>query len=1024
MATQLPGLVVLTLLTATGLAKPDAPVHFGRDVLPILSDKCFYCHGPDESHRKADRRLDTREGALEVKDGVAAIVPGQPDQSDLLLRILSHDAEEVMPPPKSNKTLTAAEIDILKRWIAAGAPWGKHWAFEKPERAALPAGGAAPANPIDGFVRERLRREKLEPSPEAPRHTLLRRLAFDLTGLPPSQEEARRFMADTAPGAVDRLVERLLESPHYGERMAMWWLDGARYSDTDGYQGDDVRENWPWRDWVIESFNRNKPFDQFTIEQFAGDLLPGATAEQKLATCFHRNHMTNGEGGRDPEESRIDYVIDRVNTVGTLWMGLTLGCTQCHSHKFDPISHVDYYRLSAFFNNIDETGAAGKGATPFLEYQSPHGKAPLAQARELLTQRAADEKAARLKADAPFEQWLEARIPELKKGFKAWHPLTGALESSEGSTLLQAKDGIIQAQGPNPNQDDYRLTTQPRLPRITAIKLEVIPAPDGTVGRSAAGHFILTDVKLQVRRPETAQIREIAIQGAVADYSADPKKNKGYGDVKGLLDDDPRNGWASAGSDPKQGRTALFALAEPLVLAKGEELIFEMRQRSTLGEANIARFRVLATDQAGPATVQIAPAPLEDLAAQAVADPASVEPALRARLFEQFLADHPPYLVAKSAWERANRQFKEILRGNEKLRVMVLAEKKEPRETHVLVRGLWDKKGEKVGPGILPAIAPWTEGEEPTRLGLARWIVSRDNPLTARVMVNHLWQFFFGAGLVRTPEDFGLQGQQPTHPELLDWLACELMEHSWDLKHMVRLITTSATYRQSSNASEALLAKDPSNRLLARAARFRLPSWMLRDAALANSGLLNSTLGGPPIRPYQPEGVWEEIFMGRLRYEPSEGALQYRRTVYAFWRRSAAPTFLFDAAQRRVCEVQSMRTNTPLQALTLLNDETFLEASRALAVAALKNAPNDPDAALAEIYRRVLFRSPGERELGVLRRSLEDARNHYRQNPREAGQFVAHGQDRTRPLNNAQEVAAYMLTASLVLNLDEAITHE
>jgi|JI6StandDraft_1071083.scaffolds.fasta_scaffold00744_15 hypothetical protein len=957
------------------------PVSFSRDVLPILSDNCLSCHGQDEGHRKADLRLDTREGAQAViKSG------------DLITRIITDDPEEIMPPPKSHKPkLNAEQISLLKRWISEGAAWGKHWSLEKPVK--LPVQG----HPVDHFVKARLAKEDLPLSPKALKHTLARRLSFDLTGLPPSDSSD---MSD--------YIDRLLASPHFGERMATWWLDVARYSDTDGFQSDATRTNWPWRDYVVESFNANKPFDQFTLEQFAGDLLPNAKPEQKLATCFHRNHMTNGEGGRDKEESRIDYVIDRVNTMGSAWLGLTLGCTQCHTHKFDPITHADYYSLSAFFNSIDEDGAAGTGAKPYLSYQSPHAKRAVTEAQQLVDQRKPIEAKARSEADKPFAAWLEARQREVKPGFQAWHVLRGSLESQEGTQLVQNKDGSVTASGPNPKQDDYRLITPIKLSRLTGLKLEVLPQ-NNVLSRGKSGEFILTDIKVQVRRRGSSQIRDIAVKSAVADTKVEGKARE-YGDVKGTLDDDPRNGWTTKGFPKDQPHTALYGLAEPLVLESDEELIFELRHRSTNGDANIASFRLSATDQPGPAVRELGPTPLEQLAQGKVE---------RERLMAQFLEDHAPYQLAKASLDRANAQLKEITTAAGKLNVMVLAERKEPRDTHILVRGVWDKKGDKVTQGVPAAIAPWPEGLAKDRLGLAKWITSKDNPLTARVFVNHLWQMFFGAGLVRTPDDFGLQGQRPTHPELLDWLAVDFMEHGWDIKHLITRIITSETYQQDSAASPQLLARDPQNKLLARGPRFRLPAWMLRDAALAASGLLNPALGGPPVRPYQPDGVWEEIFMGRYTYEPSEGAAQHRRTLYAFWRRSIAPTFLFDSAQRRVCEVSMTRTNTPLQALTLLNDRTVFVAAKSLSQQMLKL--KDEPQRLDWLCERVLSRKASAHEQTVLTREWQRARAHYQNAPQAAAKYLDQPVGKTAQL---ADLAAGTLIATLVLNLDEAITHE
>ena len=1017
---MVPRHIILLLLTLPALA--DDSVSFSHEILPLLSENCLSCHGPDEAQRKADLRLDTREGALEV------IVPGRPAESSLLERIVSTDADEVMPPPTSHKPpLTAEQAELLRRWIAEGAPWGRHWAFEKPVKAPMPASAPEITHPIDRLLSARLEKRGLSLAPPAPPHTLARRMTFALTGLPSAEADA----ADFSP---ERLAARLLASPHFGERLAMWWLDAARYSDTDGFQADATRTNWPWRDWVTRAFNDNMPFDEFTRLQFAGDLLPEATAEQKLATCFHRNHMTNGEGGRDPEESRVDYVLDRVNTTGAVWLGLTLGCAQCHSHKFDPVSHADYYRMTAFFNSIDEDGKAGKGAKPYLPFKSPLAPAAVAEARQLVEQRRPLEQAARSEAQVPFEHWLEAQAARVAGGFNAWHTLKGRLESSEGTLLQQDEEGIVRAGGPNPRQDDYRLAGAVGLARVTGFRLEVLPDAAHTGGglsRGEKGEFILTNVKAQVLTLGSSQMRELVMSGAVADVSADKKGKKDYGDVKDTLDDDPRNGWTTEGADRAQPHTAVFALKEPWIPQPDEELLIELKHRSTLGDANIGKFRVSLTDQPGEAVRSLARAPLEDLAF-AGGDARRVPAALRERLFAQFLEDHAPYQEAKAALDRAETQLQEFTAAASSLDVMVLAERKEPRATHVLLRGEWDKHGEKVAPGAPAEIAPWLESARADRLGLAEWIVSRENPLTARVIVNHLWQMLFGAGLVRTPGDFGLQGERPVYPEILDWLAVEFMDSGWDVKHILRLIVTSRAFQQSSSdrpvslsgdaaaAAQSLTALDPDNRLLARGPRFRHPSWMLRDAALSASGLLNPALGGPPVRPPQPPGVWEENFMGRFTYVPSEGGARHRRTLYAFWRRSVAPTFLFDSAQRRVCEVAVTRTNTPLQALTLLNDLSYLEAARALAAAAARSE-QDEAARLQHLHRRVLTRAAEPRELAVLAREHQRALAHYDMRPDEAAVFLEEkpGSSPDQPAR-----AALAVIASLLLNLDEAVTQE
>lgn len=1001
-------------------ASADEPVSFSRDVLPILSDRCFYCHGPDDGEREADLRLDQRTDVID--SGV--IVPGDPDASEFITRVTTDDADLRMPPVDSHrKSLTEREIQVLRSWITDGAEWGRHWAFEQPARPNIPD---TQTNPVDAFVKSRLDREGLEFSDEASQHTLIRRVSFDLTGLPPTVAEFEEVLNDGSSDAYESFIDRLLQSPRYGERMAMWWLDAARYSDTDGYQVDATRTNWPWRDWVVQSFNENMPFDQFTVEQFAGDLLPDATAEQQLATCFHRNHMTNGEGGRDPEESRIDYVIDRVNTTGSVWLGLTLGCCQCHSHKFDPVSQQDYYSLFAFFDSIDEDGKAGSGAKPFLKYRSPHAQRSIDEAQQTVDRRSEVEATVRAQAEQTFERWLAEQITSVKHGFVPWHVLhASTLQSVEGTVLTQSSDGTVQASGLDPLQDDYRIVAPTALRRVTGLRLVVLPHEShsgGKLSRGTTGEFILTNVRLQVRRRGYSQVRDVEIPFAVADVEKSAK-GRAYGKVSGTLDDDPRNGWTTESHDPQQPHVAVFGLAEPLLIEEDEELVFVMMHRSLNGHANIGRFRISVTDQPGKAVLTLAPMPLEQLAAADVSDPADIDEKLRSALLDQFLAGHAKYQQVRADLDLAKRQLSEFKKASDELNVMVLAERESPRTTHVLERGVWDQKGIEVPRAFPQAVFPGRDKPGYNRLDLAHWLVSRENPLTARVIVNQLWQMCFGAGLVRTPEDFGLQGEPPSHPLLLDWLAVEFMENNWDVQHILRLIVTSRTYRQSSQLTDQLAESDPDNRLLARRSRFRLPSWMIRDAALRSSGLLNPAVGGPPVMPYQPNGVWAEMFMGRFRYQPSQGSAQYRRTLYAFWRRSAAPTFLFDSAQRRVCETRPRRTNTPLQALTLLNDLSMLESSRALARSALASRDERP-ARIATIFQSILTRLPDKDEYAVLDRELTTALAHYQEVPEDARQLQQFGQPEQRKTTDAVELAAYTLVTSLIYNLDEAITSE
>lgn len=762
-------------------ASNTSAIRFARDIQPLLSDKCFRCHGPDPKARSAGLRLDTPEGLRQ------AFVGGKPDKSPAFLRI-SHPSPGLrMPPPSSHLTLKPTEIERIRQWIVQGAKWEQHWAFIAPTRPSLPKVKDAKwgRNAIDAFVLARLEKDGIKPSPEASKETLIRRVTFDLTGLPPTPAEVDAFLADKSPDAYEKVVDRLLASPRYGERMTWEWLDVARYADTNGFQQDGTRTMWPWRDWVLRSFNENLPYDRFLTEQIAGDLLPNATTDQIVATGFNRNHMLNGEGGRIAEESRAEYVMDRVETFGTAFLGLTIGCARCHDHKYDPITAKDYYSLAAYFNSIDESGAvdAFPNANPVLPLPTP-------------------------------EQ--TAKVAALKKPFDEWEA-----------------------------------------------KLKATPE----------------------NAPDRAEVQ---------------------------------------------------------------------KQRDE----------------------------------------------------------------AKKKLDAANGEI---------VRVMVLRERATPRETHVYIRGAYDKPGDKVTHAT-PTVLPGLPKDAPTnRLALARWLVSPENPLTARVAVNRHWQMLYGIGLVKTTEDFGIQGERPVHVDLLDWLATEYIRLKWDTKALLRLMVTSATYRQSSHMTPATRERDPENRLLARGPRFRLPAPMLRDQALMLSGLLVEKVGGPPVKPYQPEGVWEDFSYGKITYQQDHGDALYRRSLYTFWRRSVAPTEFFDTAARRVCTVRVERTNTPLQSLTLLNDITFVEAARVLAEKMLTDTATfgkTPEERIAAAFRRVACRRPSAAETAILAQSYRRAYGLYAGDRDAALKLVSVGERPRNATLDVAELAAYTQVASLILNLDEALTKE
>jgi hypothetical protein len=793
------------VLGSTRGEEPLPPVRFSRDILPILSENCFQCHGPDDKARKAKLRLDTQEGAR------AVIVPGKSAESELVRRITSDDPDERMPPPRTNRTLTARQKELLRLWVDQGAPWGKHWAYETPLRPDMPAvkNAAWPRNPIDRFVLARLEREGLAPSPEATRETLIRRVTLDLTGLPPTPHELDAFLADRAPDAYERLVDRLLASPRYGERMAMDWLDDARYADTNGYQNDFARTMWPWRDWVIAAYNRNLPFDRFVIEQVAGDLLPGATLSQRIASGFNRNNRTVTEAGSIDEEWRVENAVDRVETTTTVFLGLTMGCARCHDHKYDPISQKEFYQFFGFFNSVNEKGV----------YTEQRGNVP---------------------------------------------------------------------------------------PLIT------LPRPE-----------------------DLARLKQL---------------------------------------------DAAIAAADAAVRAQ-EKVLAEQRRQ----------------------------APKQSTAVAPARNPPELQKAKQA--------------AAKLRKEKADYQQRIPS-------VMVMADLPKLRDTFVLKRGRYDMpdKSQKVEPGVPACLSRLPAGAPHNRLGLARWLVDLANPLTARVAVNRFWQRYFGAGLVRTTENFGIQGEPPSHPELLDWLATEFIHIGWDTKAMQKLIVTSATYRQTSAETPALQQRDPENRLLARGPRFRLPAEVVRDNALAISGLLTEKAGGPSVKPYQPAGLWEELAggAGEGPYIQDKGANLYRRSLYVYRKRTVPHPAMatFDAPSREVCQVKRPRTNTPLQALELLNDVTYVEAARRLAQRMLAEGGSTAEQRLTFAFRLATARLPRPAELQVLLRGLECYQRAFHADAEAARRFVHHGDSPADDKVDAVELAAYTAAAGVILNLDETISKE
>jgi mono/diheme cytochrome c family protein len=1000
---------------ATGArgSAPEAPApDFGRLIQPILAENCFQCHGPDAGARQADLRLDTADGAL----AAGVIVQGDSAASRMIARVLSDDPDQVMPPPASNLTLTNAQKELLRQWVDAGAEYSRHWAFVPPVRPAVPATPpeATIRNPIDAFVVARLTSEGLSQAPEAEPARLLRRVSLDLTGLPPTPEELNAFLSDAShanggEGAYERAVIRLLDSPRYGERMVWEWLDAARYADTNGYQGDPTRAMWYWRDWAIAAFNRNQPFDQFTLEQLAGDLLPDPTREQLIATGFHRNHMINGEGGRIAEESRVEYVQDRVETTGTVWMGLTLTCCRCHDHKFDPFTQREYYQLAAYFNSIDETGAndAGGLANPILAIPTPEQQAAIdgLKAAEQTAQVSVDS----VEQQARGEQaaWEASLVAGGQPPAVEWLPLLPTeLSSEQGATLNALDDGSVRADGASPDADDYVLRFADAPAGVTALRLEALPDEalvNGGPGRADNGNFVLSELTLLVGD----QPVELVLHSA--DFA-----QPGW-DAAGAIDGNPGTGWAVA-SEFGKPHTLVVMPKTPLPTEAASltvRLAFKFGQQHTLG-----RFR-LSASSAPPELLRL-PDGLRAILAVPAAERNDEQ---RQQLATHFLDAHPAVVAARQQRDAARKARADA--EGALPRTMVMRERAEPRETFILAKGAYNAPGEKVTHGLLTDLAPPPADAPMNRLSLARWLIAPEHPLTARVTVNRFWQQFFGIGLVKSSEDFGIQGDKPSHPELLDWLAVDFRESGWDVKRLVRMIVTSATYRQSSRVPPGMSERDPGNRLLARGPRYRLPSWMLRDQALAVGGLLVERVGGPPVKGYQPPGVWEDATFGQIRYEQEHGEALYRRSLYTFWRRIVSPTIFFDVANRQNCSVRMDRTNTPLHALVTLNDVTFVEAARGLAQRTLLDAALPDDAARVNaMFGRCVSRPARSAELDRLLARLALLRQRYGGDEEAARKLLAVGESPADASLPAGELAAWTGVALLLLNLDETITKE
>ena len=1066
-------------------------VDFAREVRPLLSENCFTCHGPDEQARQRGLRLDVQEGPFADRGefGGPVIVAGNAADSLLFHRITASDAETRMPyrrglgtsvvPGRDDDALTDAQVETLRLWIDQGAEWQSHWAFTPPERPEVPPALDAEwvRNPIDHFVLSRLEEEGRTPSAEADLMTLIRRSTLDLTGLPPTEALIAAVLNDDSPDAYERHVARVLSSPGYGERMAGEWLDGARYADTSGYQTDAERTMWPYRDWVINAYNANMPFDQFTIEQLAGDLLPDATLDQQIATAFNRNHSQNGEGGIIPEEFLVENVVDRVSTTSTVWMGLTLGCARCHDHKFDPLTQKEFYEVFAYFNNVPERGKAFKygNSPPYITAPTDDNYAELAQldgeidtAREVLAD-FGDEATA---AQTTWEESLRSawRVNwVLRDQLLVHHPLNGDIAGLYTGEPIVVSPGVTAGLRPNRPPPEVTLpvsvTMEGGLPSFVPGKVGEALSFDGQrfVNAGDIANFTYND-------PFTVAvwIYPTAANGVIVSRAlAGDQGEQGWGVylVDGkiqvnlsqrYMDDGlravttgelPLNEWQhltvtyDGKKVPAGFRVYLNAESVPLE-TETDGINNPMRTREPLriGASGSApegsgstdsrpRFEGMIDDVRIYTRVLTPTETAVVATAESLSDIAQIAPASRTsgqseKLRLAFLDQY-----ASSDIQDAWRHVKDLERRRAELwdsfpTVMVMEEMDPPKETHRLIRGAYDLPGERVSPGVPAILPPVNEGEAPNRLAFARWLVQPDHPLTARVTVNRFWQMYFGTGLVKTAGNFGTQGEYPSHPELLDWLATTFIDSGWDVKAMQRAIVTSATYRQSSAIAPELLEQDPENRLLARGPRLRLSAQAIRDQALAVAGLLVAQVGGPPVKPYQPEGLWEQA--ASQDYLQSAGDDLYRRSLYTFWKRTLAPPAMlaFDSATRETCIVRLGRTNSPLQALNLMNDVTYVEASRMLAERMIAEGGTTPEDRIDFAYRLATAHRPRPEARAVLADSFYNSIDRFQADRQAALELVDVGEHPRNETLDIAELASYTMTASLILNLDRTITKD
>jgi hypothetical protein len=996
-------------------------ISYNRDVRPILSDNCFHCHGPDQKTRKGKFRLDVREDAV----AKGAIVPGKPKESELITRVFGLHQAEPMPPPEAHKTLTSTQKESLRRWIGAGANYEKHWAYVPPVKPRTPPN----KNPIDRLVGQRLHEVGLKPSPRADRRTLARRLYFDLVGLPPRPGDVEAFERDASPEAVSRLIDRLLASPQFGERMAIGWLDVVRFADTIGYHSDNPRDIWPYRDCVIKAFNDNKPFDQFTREQLAGDLLPDSTTEKIVASAFNRLVLSTEEGGAQPKDYEARMLTDRVRAVSAVWLGQTIGCAQCHDHKFDPIKQRDFYALGAFFADIEEPSIGGRG--PGMLLPDEKQAVELKRLGETLARAQTD-------YDAPRPEWLDAYAEWQKVQTAAvmqerrWTALTPASAlSASGSELKVEADNSVLAGGKKAATDIYTLSFTNGLSDFVGLRIEALPhdaLPGKGPGRADDGNFVLTEVVATIRRSDqTTNLLSFNLARADFEQSQNSGTNShptwAAASVIGGQSKGDALGWAIF-AQTNQAHQLVLGLSKPLTVRTGETLALELKQNHA--DHALGRFRIGVTTNTDALQGQLRFPPPGEIAELLLVPAGQRDAEQKVKLFAHFKSVAPETAEARRGLAEA-RKAKDDFEATIP-RCLVSATKAEPRTVRVLPRGNFlIETGDILQPALPAYLVSGAEnagGRRLNRLDLANWLVSRENPLTARVVMNRLWKQFFGLGLSRVVDDLGAQGELPPDQPLLDWLACEFMDCGWDLKHMIRLMVNSDAYQRTSVSSRKLRTRDPLNREIAVQSRWRLDAELVRDNALSVSGLLVEKIGGPSVMPYQPDGYWENLNFPVRSYDASSGPDQYRRGLYVWWQRSYLhPSLLaFDAPTREECAAERNRSNIPQQALVLLNDPTYVEASRALAARVLKEGGADTESRLNWAWRQVLSRAPRPEEINALQPLLDKQLTEYRCDSAAAQALLKIGQSPLPPEADPAELAAWTNIARVILNLHETIT--